>query len=183
VSELQDQPVTVRGLTLDPVTNAPIVILKAEGGRRLLPIWIGLFEANAIALEMEKIATQRPMTHDLLKSIVEALGARVDRAVVDDLEENTFHASIYLRAGDAERRLDARPSDAIALALRAQAPIFVTRDVLERSTKIEIEDELGDTDSWRRWLEGITPRDFGAEPGRGDANDSDNRERTDRADG
>jgi len=175
--------VTVRGLTIDPVTNAPIVILKAEGGRRLLPIWIGLFEANAIALEMEQVATQRPMTHDLLKTVVEALGARVERAVVDNLEENTFHASIYLRAGDAEHRLDARPSDAIALALRAKAPIFVTRDVLERSTRIEIEEDLGDTDTWSRWLERITPGDFGTDPAGGGAAGCDTRERTDRADG
>jgi len=175
--------VTVRGLTLDPVTNAPIVILKAEGGRRLLPIWIGLFEANAIALEMEKVATQRPMTHDLLKSIVDALGARVDRAVVDNLQENTFHASIYLRSGDVERRLDARPSDAIALALRARAPLFVTRDVLERSTRIEIAEELGDSDTWRQWLERITPGDFGTDAAGGGTTDPDNRERTDRADG
>ena len=88
---------TVRGLALDPVTNAPIVILKAEGGTRLLPIWIGLFEANAIAIEMEKIVAPRPMTHDLLKNMIELLDARMERMVVDNLRENTFFASIYLR--------------------------------------------------------------------------------------
>jgi len=158
---------TVRGLTLDPVTNAPIVILKAEGGTRLLPIWIGLFEANAIALVMEKISTARPMTHDLLKSLVDLLGARVERAVVDNLRENTFFASVYLQSGEEERRLDARPSDAIALALRAGAPIFVTRDVLSRSREVEVVEDLGEPEQWRQWLEHIQPADFDAPPGGG----------------
>ena len=156
---------TVRGLTLDPVTNAPIVILKADGGTRLLPIWIGLFEANAIALVMEQITTARPMTHDLLKNLVELLDARVERAVVDNLKENTFYASVYLLARGEERRLDARPSDAIALALRAGAPIFVTRDVLSRSREVEVVEDLGEPEQWRQWLERIQPADFGASPG------------------
>ena len=160
---------TVRGLTLDPVTNAPIVILKAEGGTRLLPIWIGLFEANAIALVMEQITTARPMTHDLLKNLIELLDARVERAVVDNLQENTFHASVYLLARGEERRLDARPSDAIALALRAGAPIFVTRDVLSRSREVEVVEDLGEPEQWRQWLERIQPADFGASPGGGAA--------------
>jgi hypothetical protein len=163
------QRMTVRGLTLDPVTNAPIVILKAEGGTRLLPIWIGLFEANAIALVMEQITTARPMTHDLLKNLVELLDARVERAVVDNLKENTFYASVYLLARGEERRLDARPSDAIALALRAGAPIFVTRDVLSRSREVEVVEDLGEPEQWRQWLERIQPADFGASPGGGAA--------------
>jgi hypothetical protein len=183
VKDQEEQAMTVRGLTLDPVTNAPIVILKAEGGTRLLPIWIGLFEANAIALEMEKVATQRPMTHDLLKNLVELLGARIDRAVVDNLRDNTFFATIYLTQGGEERRLDARPSDAIALALRAHAPIYVTGEVLARSSRIELEEDLGDLDQWRQWLDHIKPGDFGTEPpGRGEEGGK-NRERTDRADG
>lgn len=173
---------TVRGLTLDPVTNAPIVILKAEGGGRLLPIWIGLFEANAIALEMEKISTPRPMTHDLLRSMLELLGARMERMVVDKLEENTFFASIYVTTGGQERRLDARPSDAIALALRAGAPIFVTYDVLARSRGVEVEEDLGEADQWRQWLNHITPGDFARNPPGGAAPGTDDRERTDRAD-
>jgi hypothetical protein len=174
---------TVRGLALDPVTNAPIVILKTEGGARLLPIWIGLFEANAIALEMEKIGTPRPMTHDLLKNMIDLLDARMERMVVDNLEENTFFASIYLRRDGREHRLDARPSDAIALALRTGAPIFVTEDVLARSRGIEVDEDLGEADQWRQWIDHITPADFarnspgGADPG------TDDRERTDRADG
>ena len=163
------QRMTVRGLTLDPVTNAPIVILKADGGTRLLPIWIGLFEANAIALVMEQITTARPMTHDLLKNLVELLDARVERAVVDNLKENTFYASVYLLARGEERRLDARPSDAIALALRAGAPIFVTRDVLSRSREVEVVEDLGEPEQWRQWLERIQPADFGASPGGGAA--------------
>ena len=173
---------TVRGLTLDPVTNAPIVILKSEGGTRLLPIWIGVFEANAIALEMEKISTPRPMTHDLLKSVIELLGARVERMVVDKLEENTFFASVYLRSGGQELRLDARPSDAIALALRTGARIFVAHDVLSRSRGIEIEEDLGEADQWRQWINHITPGDFARNPPGGAAPGTDDRERTDRAD-
>ena len=162
------QLMTVRGLTLDPVTNAPIVILKADGGTRLLPIWIGLFEANAIALVLEKIGTSRPMTHDLLKNLVDLLDARVERAVVDNLRENTFYASLYLRARGEERRLDARPSDAIALALRAGAPIFVTREVLARAKEVEIVEDLGEPEQWRQWLEQIQPADFGTPHGGGE---------------
>jgi hypothetical protein len=164
VNAHDEQPMTVRGLTLDPVTNAPIVILKAEDGTRLLPIWIGLFEANAIAIEMEKIVTPRPMTHDLLKNLIGILDARVERTVVDNLKENTFFASIYLRFEGQERRLDARPSDAIALALRTGAPIFVTRDVLSRSRSIELADDLGEAEQWRQWIDRITPGDFAGTP-------------------
>ena len=178
-----NHPMTVRGLALDPVTNAPIVILKVEGGARLLPIWIGLFEANAIAIEMEKVVAPRPMTHDLLKNAIELLDARVDRMVVDNLEENTFFASIYLSCNGRERRLDARPSDAIALALRSGAPIFVTRDVLTRSRGFEMAAELGEADQWRQWIDHITPGDFArTQPGDA-ASGTDERERTDRADG
>jgi len=164
VKSQDEQHMTVRGLTLDPVTNTPIVILKAEGSTRLLPIWIGLFEANAIALEMEKIATPRPMTHDLLKNLVDMLGARVERAVVDNLRENTFFASIYVRSAEGAQRLDARPSDAIALALRTGAPIYVTNEVLERSRGIELAEDLGEPEQWRQWLDHITPGDFDQNP-------------------
>ena len=172
---------SVRGLTLDPVTNAPIVILKVEGGTRLLPIWIGLFEANAIALVMENISTARPMTHDLLKNLAELLDARVQRTVVDNLRENTYYASVYLLSGGRERRLDARPIDAIALALRAGAPIFVTRDVLARAREVEVVEDLGEPEQWRQWLERIQPADFGSSTGGGPAT-PDDRERNERAD-
>ena len=183
MNDQDDHPVTVRGLALDPVTNAPIVILKAEGGARLLPIWIGLFEANAIAVEMEKVVAPRPMTHDLLKNAIDLLGARVERMVVDQLQENTFFASIYLRCESGERRLDARPSDAIALALRTGAPIFVTGDVLARSRGIELDEDLGEADQWRQWIDHITPGDFIRNTPGGAAPGTDDRERTDRADG
>lgn len=174
---------TVRGLALDPVTNAPIVILKAQGGTRLLPIWIGLFEANAIAVEMEKVVAPRPMTHDLLRNLIELLDARMERMVVDNLRENTFYASIYLRAEGREHRLDARPSDAIALALRTGAPIFVTHDVLTRSRQIELAEDLGEPDQWRQWIDRITPEDFAKNAPGGAAPGTEDPERTDRADG
>ena len=177
-----DHPMTVRGLALDPVTNAPIVILKAEGGTRLLPIWIGLFEANAIAIEMEKIVAPRPMTHDLLRNMIELFDATMERMVVDNLRENTFFASIYLRTGGREHRLDARPSDAIALALRTGAPIFVTDDVLTRSRGIELAEDLGEADQWRQWIDHITPGDFIKNSPGGAAPGTEDRERTDRAD-
>ncbi len=158
--------VTVRGLTLDPVTNAPIVVLRTEEGGRYLPIWIGLFEANAIAMHIEGVRTPRPMTHDLLRDLAQALGAEVTQAVVDNLRENTFHATVYLRTAGKESRLDARPSDAIALALRAGAPIFVTDDVLARARVVEVDEGLGDSEEWKRWLERIRPEDFeGGESG------------------
>lgn len=182
MNDQDDHPMTVRGLALDPVTNAPIVILKADDGPRLLPIWIGLFEANAIAVEMEKIVAPRPMTHDLLKNLIELLDARVDRMVVDSLQENTFFASIYLSYDGRELRLDARPSDAIALALRTGSPIFVTDDVLTRSRGIELAEDLGEADQWRRWIDRITPGDFARTPPGGDTPGTDDRERTDRAD-
>jgi bifunctional DNase/RNase len=174
---------TVRGLALDPVTNAPIVILKAEDGTGMLPIWIGLFEANAIAVEMEKVAVARPMTHDLLKNMIDLLDARMDRMVVDNMRENTFFASIYLLLDGKERRLDARPSDAIALALRTGARIYVTHDVLSRSRGVEFAEGLGEADQWRQWIDHVTPGDFLRPPPGGDTPGTDDRERTDRADG
>ena len=112
----------VRGLALDPVSNMPIIILRDEEDKRSLPIWVGIFEANAIALELEKIATPRPMTHDLIKNILESLDAQVARVVVTDLKENTFYAVLHLKLGNTEYTVDSRPSDAIALALRVAAP-------------------------------------------------------------
>src|SRR5438309_1931660 len=114
----------VKGLALDPLSNMPMIILRDEEEKRSLPIWVGLFEANAIALELEKISTPRPMTHDLIKNILESLDARVQKVVVNDLRENTFYAVLYLRLGSADITVDSRPSDAIALALRVGAPFF-----------------------------------------------------------
>ncbi len=155
----------VRGLALDPVSNMPIIILRDEEEKRSLPIWVGIFEANAIALELEKIATPRPMTHDLIKNVLEAVDAKVEKIVVNDLRENTFFALIHLRMGEEEVTVDSRPSDAIALALRAGAPIFVDDDVVRRAKTVEAVEtapkEADDQEKLKEWLENLKPEDFG----------------------
>jgi len=155
------QEVSVKGLTFDPITNVPIVILKEVSGKRMLPIWIGVFEANAIALEMEKVKTPRPMTHDLFKKFFSIVSCSMSRIAIDNLRENTFYATIYFDYQDGEVTLDARPSDAIALALRTEVPIFVTEEVLSQAQSFEIEEDLGDKEDWRQWLDKIKPEDFG----------------------
>jgi bifunctional DNase/RNase len=155
----------VRGLALDPVSNMPIIILRDEEEKRSLPIWVGIFEANAIALELEKIATPRPMTHDLIKNILESLDVQVARVVVTDLRENTFYAVLHLKLGTAEYTVDSRPSDAIALALRVAAPIFVEEDVFPKAGKMEGAKEgepmkTDDPEQLREWLQNIKPEDF-----------------------
>lgn len=152
--------VAVKGLTFDPITNVPIVILKDVSSSRLLPIWIGVFEANAIALEMEKVETPRPMTHDLLMNSFEAMKGKMERVVVDNLRENTFYATIYFTFDGETMQLDSRPSDAIALALRAEVPIFVTQDVMSRAQSFDLDEGLGEKEDWQRWLDRITPEDF-----------------------
>ena len=156
----------VRGLALDPMSNMPIIILRDEDDKRSLPIWVGIFEANAIALELEKIATPRPMTHDLIKNILEAIDARVVKVMVTDLKENTFFAVLHLQVGETEYPVDSRPSDAIALALRVAAPIFVDEEVVRKAKSIEVTKEgetvkADDPERLREWLENIKPEDFG----------------------
>jgi hypothetical protein len=153
----------VEGLTLDPVTNMPIIILKDLEGKRALPIWVGIFEANAIALEMEKIATPRPMTHDLIKNIFEGVDATVNHVCVNDLKDNTFYATISLTVSGMEVGIDSRPSDAIAVALRMRAPILVAKKVLDeaRSFDIAVDSAIGESDQWKNWLDNIKPSDFG----------------------
>jgi bifunctional DNase/RNase len=156
----------VRGLALDPVSNMPIIILRDDEDKRSLPIWVGIFEANAIALELEKIPTARPMTHDLIKSILETLDARLVKIVVTDLKENTFFAVLHLQAGGGEYTVDSRPSDAIALALRVAAPIYVEEDVVRKAKTLEVAKEAepvktDDPERLREWLENIKPEDFG----------------------
>jgi bifunctional DNase/RNase len=156
----------VRGLALDPLSNMPIIILRDEEEKRSLPIWVGIFEANAIALELEKITTPRPMTHDLIKNILESLEAKVAKIMVNDLRENTFFAEIHLRVGDSEITVDSRPSDAIALALRVGAPIFVEEEVVRKAKSVEVakEAEIGradDPEKLKEWLENLKPEDFG----------------------
>jgi len=152
---------TVKGLMIDPITNMPIIVLRDGDGQRVLPIWVGVFEANAIALEMEKIATPRPMTHDLLKNLLEELDATVDRVVISELKENTFFARIHLIRGDRRWSVDSRPSDAIALALRARAEIFVEEEVLEKSKSLRVEGADGDPERLKKWLEEVNPEDLG----------------------
>ena len=152
----------VRGLALDPVSNMPIIILRDEEEKRSLPIWVGIFEANAIALELEKIATPRPMTHDLMKNILESVDAKVEKIVVNDLRDNTFFALIHLRLGEEEMTVDSRPSDAIALALRVGAPILVDEDVVRRAKSVEVAPkESDDQEKLKEWLENLKPEDFG----------------------
>ncbi len=151
----------VRGIALDPITNMPIIILKDTDEKRALPIWVGIFEANAIALELEKVATPRPMTHDLIKNILDGVGASVQQILVNDLKDNTFFAVIELLYNGQPLSIDARPSDAIALALRVNAPIFVTEKVLSQAKNIEVSEEKEESDKWREWLENLKPEDFG----------------------
>ncbi|MGH7322173.1 MAG: bifunctional nuclease family protein [Candidatus Rokuibacteriota bacterium] len=152
----------VRGLALDPVSNMPIIILRDEEEKRSLPIWVGIFEANAIALELEKISTPRPMTHDLIKNILESVEAKVEKIVVNDLRDNTFFALIHLRLGEEEITVDSRPSDAIAVALRVGAPILVDEDVVRRAKSVEIAPrESDDQEKLKEWLENLKPEDFG----------------------
>ena len=152
---------TIKGLMVDPVTNMPIVILKDKDGDRVLPIWVGIFEANAIALQIENIATPRPMTHDLLQNIITGFDGQVDRVVVSDLKENTFFAVIHLTVHGERMAVDARPSDAIALALRARAPILVEETVIDSAKALDIASEPADSDRLQRWLESLDPDEMG----------------------
>ena len=152
---------TIKGLMVDPVTNMPIVILKDKQGDRVLPIWVGIFEANAIALQIENIATPRPMTHDLLRNVIHDLNAEVQKIVVCDLQENTFYALIYLTLDGHTLAIDARPSDAIALALRTRAPIFVEETVIDHAKTVDFSTEKADADRLHKWLDSLDPDDMG----------------------
>src|SRR5712692_9412783 len=138
---------TIKGLMVDPITNSPIVILRDKEGQRVLPIWMGIFEANAIALQIENISTPRPMTHDLLRNVIEDLKASVQKVVVCDLQDNTFYALIYVSLGGETVAIDARPSDAIALALRTRAPIFVEETVIDHAKTVDFSPESEKTDA------------------------------------
>ncbi len=151
----------IKGLIMDPLTNSPIVILQSVEKNTLLPIWVGIFEANAIALQIERIDTPRPLTHDLIKNILLQLDANVDKIVVTDLQENTFYAVIHLRMNGDHITIDSRPSDAIALALRTDAPIYVTEEVINNSRNISLEKENLDSEDIKKWLESLNPDDMG----------------------
>ncbi len=149
----------IKSLMVDPITNMPIIVLQGQNDA-LLPIWVGLFEANAIATEMEKVVTPRPMTHDLLLSTITKLRASVQRIVITDLRENTFFAVIHLDSSNGPVEIDARPSDAMALALRCSAPIYVEDVVLTKSA--EGDDDAGsETERLRKWLEQAGPEELG----------------------
>jgi bifunctional DNase/RNase len=152
---------TIKGLMVDPITNMPIVILKDKHGERVLPIWVGIFEANAIALQIENIATPRPMTHDLLRNIIADLEGEVNRVVVSDLKESTFFANIHLIIKGEHVVVDARPSDAIALALRTRAPILVEEAVIENAKTVDFASEAADSDRLQQWLESLDPDEMG----------------------
>ena len=151
----------IKGLMVDPVTNMPIVILRDKVGERVLPIWVGIFEANAIALQIENIATPRPMTHDLLRNVISDLNGRVEKIVVTDLKEATFFALIYLTVGSETVAVDARPSDALALALRTQAPIFVEEHVIDSAKTVDLSQEPASADRLQKWLESLDPEELG----------------------
>lgn len=150
----------IKGLMVDPITNMPIVVLREAQGERVLPIWVGVFEANAIALQIESVQTPRPMTHDLLKAVIDELGGRVERVVVCELRENTFYATLEVRAGAGLRRVDARPSDAIALALRSGARIFVADEVIQNARSFEASRENIDVGRLQKWLEGLSDEEI-----------------------
>jgi len=151
----------IRGLMMDPVTNMPIVILKDTNGTALLPIWVGVYEANAIALEIEKVSTPRPMTHDLIKSLLLGLGTGIRKVVVNELRDDTFYALIWLERNGELISVDSRPSDALALALRLDCPIYVEDEVLKNSKLSTAVSEKVNSEELRKWLENLNDEDLG----------------------
>ncbi len=148
-------------LMMDPVTNMPIVVLRDTQGSSILPIWVGIYEANAIALEIEKVQTPRPMTHDLLKNLLLGLECRVQRVVVNELKDDTFYALIWIERNGQLMSIDSRPSDALALALRVDCPIYVDEEVLKSSKVSSAVSERNSNEELRKWLEGLSDEDLG----------------------
>ena len=157
--------VSIAGLTIDPASNTPIIILKSEQTDQAMPIWIGLLEATSIASALQKIKYERPMTHDLFKNFTDLMNISISKIEVCDLKDNTFFAKIYFISDEANFEMDARPSDAIALALRFDAPIYVDDEVMQKSKIGESEAEILDTSEegkkWADYLESLSPEDFG----------------------
>lgn len=151
----------IRGLMMDPVTNMPIVVLKENKGEAVLPIWVGLYEANAIALEIEKVNTPRPMTHDLIKNVLLGLDTIVHKVVVSELKDDTFYAVIWMEQAGRVVSVDSRPSDALALALRMDCPIFVDEEVLASSKVTSAISDKSTAEEMRKWLEGLGDDDLG----------------------
>ena len=156
-----EREVKIRGLMMDPVTNMPVVVLKAVQGSGTLPIWVGIYEANAIALEIEKVQTPRPMTHDLLKNVLLGLDVRVNKVVVSDLKDDTFYALIWMERGGEIISMDSRPSDALALALRLDCPIYVEERVFKSSQTAGAGAEKTSNEESKRWLENLNDEDLG----------------------
>ncbi|MGD0521376.1 MAG: bifunctional nuclease family protein [Terracidiphilus sp.] len=157
-----DIEVRIRGLMMDPATNMPIVVLKDVASETVMPIWVGIFEANAIAIEIEKLAAPRPMTHDLTRNLIQYLNAQLERVVITELKDDTFFAVLWLRQGDEPITIDARPSDAVALALRADCPIFVSEQVMQSAKLNTTGPPEGPTaEQLRGWLEGLNDEDLG----------------------
>lgn len=151
----------IRGLMMDPVTNMPIVVLKDVGGDSILPIWVGIYEANAIALEIEKVATPRPMTHDLIKNLLMGLEAQIRKVVVSELRDDTFYAVIWMERDGRVVSVDSRPSDALALALRVDCPIYVEEEVIRSSKRASDASDKISSEELRKWLEGLNDEDLG----------------------
>ena len=151
----------IRGLMMDPVTNMPVVVLRDSEGGSILPIWVGIYEANAIALEIEKVQTPRPMTHDLLKNVLIGLQVQVRKIVVNDLKDDTFYAVIWMERDGSIFAIDSRPSDALALALRLDCPIYVEEHVLKSSRVSGSASEKSSNEEIRKWLEGLNDEDLG----------------------
>ena len=151
----------IRGLMMDPVTNVPIVVLKDIAGETVLPIWVGMYEANAIALELEKTTTPRPMTHDLLQNVTRGLNATITKVVVSELRDETYFAVIWMEQAGERVVIDARPSDAIAMALRCDCPIFVSRQVIDHSRQTVNGNQSINAEEMRRWLENLNDDEMG----------------------
>ena len=156
-----DIEVRIRGLMMDPATNMPIIMLKDVNSDAVIPIWVGIFEANAIASEIEKISTPRPMTHDLTKNLVRHLNAQLERVVITEIKNDTFYAALWLKQGEEPMVVDARPSDAIALALRADCPIYVSEQVMQTAKLNPSAQEGPSAEQLRGWLEGLNDEDLG----------------------
>ena len=152
---------SIKGLMMDPLSNLPIVLLRDPQSERVLPIWVGPVEANAIALQVENVSPPRPMTHDLLRQVVTELGAKLTRVVITELHENTFYAYLELTRGTDVVFVDARPSDAIALSIRMKAPVFVDTRVLDQAKSVDVSPENADRERLQRWLESLDPDDLG----------------------
>lgn len=152
----------IRGLMMDPVTNMPIVVLKEVGSETVLPIWVGVYEANAIALEIEKVTTPRPMTHDLIKNILIGFDTHVHKIVVSELRDDTFFAVIWMEREGKVISIDSRPSDALAVALRVDCPIYVDEEVLKTSKAASTSADRISPDDLRKWLEGLNDEDLGS---------------------